>query len=69
MHDALFKFPHISEQPLKICVNRNGFVESAHEVDIAVCNANGDIILGMGDIKSIIFPRSAVKPLQALATV
>ncbi len=69
MHDLLLKLPFIRERPLKIHINRNGFMESFHEVDIAVSNADGDIIFGMGDVNSIIFPRSAMKPLQAIATI
>jgi len=61
--------PHITDAPLCIHVNRNGFKESLHEVDVAVCDADGTVILGMGDVESVVFPRSAMKPLQAIALV
>lgn len=41
--------PFISEGPLRVVVNRNSIAESIHEVDIAVCDADGEILLGMGD--------------------
>ena len=59
--------PFISDDPLRILVNRNHALESVHEIDIALCDAEGQIILGMGAIESPIFPRSAMKPLQAIA--
>lgn len=59
--------PFISQSPLRVVVNRNGAAESVHEIDIAVCNAAGDVICGFGEVESEIFPRSAMKPLQAIA--
>ena len=59
--------PFISDDPLRILVNRNQAVESVHEIDIALCDADGQVILGMGAIEKPIFPRSAMKPLQAIA--
>ena len=38
-------------------------------VDVAVCDADGSVILGMGDVESVIFPRSAMKPLQSIALI
>ena len=59
--------PLVSSEPLSILVNRNGHCESSHQVDVAVCTAAGKIVLGLGDVERIIFPRSAMKPLQAIA--
>ena len=36
---------------------------------MAVCDADGSVILGMGDLESVIFPRSAMKPLQSIALI
>jgi len=63
------KLPFIRSEPLSVLVNRNGFCESSHQVDVAVCSADGEVVLGLGNIESIIFPRSAMKPLQAIALV
>lgn len=59
--------PFHSDEPLIVKVNRNHAMESYHAVDIAVCDADGNVIIGLGDIERPIFPRSAMKPLQAIA--
>ena len=61
--------PFISNEPLRISINRNEAQESVHEVDIVLCDASGNIKFGMGDYERDIFPRSAMKPLQAIALV
>ena len=67
MTKPLIDLPCNSPSPLHVHINRNGFKESLHEVDVAVCDADGSVILGMGDVESVIFPRSAMKPLQSIA--
>ncbi|MBT6416068.1 asparaginase [Candidatus Puniceispirillum sp.] len=59
--------PLHSDAPLIVNVNRNHTMESYHAVDIAVCDADGKVIIGLGDVERPIFPRSAMKPLQAIA--
>ena len=67
MRKLPINLPFIRAEPLSILVNRNGLCESSHQVDVAVCTAAGKIVLGLGDVEKIIFPRSAMKPLQAIA--
>jgi len=55
--------------PLSIEVTRGGYIESQHNVRMAVVDAAGQIVLQAGDIEAAIFPRSAIKPIQALAFV
>jgi len=50
-------------------VTRGAFVESAHAVDIAIADASGKIISIYGDKDLALFPRSAIKSLQALPLV
>jgi L-asparaginase II len=69
LNKPLISMPFISDAPLRILVNRNHSIESVHEVDIALCDADGQVIFGMGAIEAPIFPRSAMKPLQALALI
>ena len=69
MTKPLIDLPSNSASPLNIHINRNGFKESLHEVDVAVCDADGSVILGMGNVESVIFPRSAMKPLQSIALI
>jgi L-asparaginase II len=44
-------------------------VESRHEVSVAVVNAQGAVRLQHGEIDLPVYPRSAIKPLQALPLI
>ena len=59
--------PLLSAEPMHVSVTRGGAEESRHEVDIALCDADGAVLIGLGDVERLVFPRSAMKPLQALA--
>ncbi|HEX2825973.1 MAG TPA: asparaginase [Burkholderiales bacterium] len=48
---------------------RGEVVESVHYGAAAVSNARGEIVAGWGDIDTVIYPRSALKPIQAIALV
>ena len=48
---------------------RGPLVECVHHGVAAVANAEGEIINGWGDIGMETFPRSALKPIQAIALV
>ena len=50
-------------------VTRGNRVESWHMGAIAVVDAQGTLVSSIGDIESPIFPRSAIKGLQALPLV
>ena len=52
--------------PVLIELTRGALVESVHAGAIAVVRADGEVVAGVGDIARPIFPRSAIKPLQAL---
>ena len=52
---TLADFPLITDEPLRIAVRRSGAVESIHEVDIALCDAQKDLLLGMGNTDGEIF--------------
>ncbi len=55
--------------PVLVEALRGGAVESAHRGAIAVFDADGGCAAALGDIDRPIFPRSAVKVLQALPLV
>ena len=59
--------PLISDDPLHVSVTRGGAEESCHAVDVALCHADGSVLVGLGDVERLVFPRSAMKPLQAIA--
>jgi len=50
-------------------VTRNDAVESQHFGAAVVCNVKGDVIESWGNIDKLIFPRSALKPMQAIQLV
>jgi L-asparaginase II len=55
--------------PVLVEVARGALVESRHRGAVAVCDAEGAIALAVGDVTAPIFPRSAVKALQALPLI
>jgi L-asparaginase II len=52
-----------------VVVRRGERVESEHRVAYAVADAAGRLLEAAGDVGRGVFPRSAIKPLQALALV
>ena len=57
------------KDPLRIEVLRGGFQESLHLVHAVVTDSSGEVVEGWGDIDFLTFPRSAVKPLQAIPLI
>ncbi len=48
-------------------VVRSGFVESRHRGSVAALEDDGSLALSVGQVAEPMFPRSAVKPVQAVA--
>lgn len=59
----------MTANPTLVEALRGGAVESTHRGAWAVVDADGDVVASAGDIDRPIFPRSAVKLLQALPLV
>ena len=55
--------------PVLVEVMRGGALESVHRGSLAVLDADGGIVASLGDVERPIFPRSAVKLLQALPLI
>ena len=57
--------------PILVEVTRGSLVESRHSgaIAIAIADAQGHLLLGLGDVGRPVFPRSAVKALQAIPLV
>jgi L-asparaginase II len=55
--------------PVLVEAWRGPLVESRHRGAVAVADAEGKLVLSVGDVTTPVFPRSAVKALQALALV
>ncbi|HLS06930.1 MAG TPA: asparaginase [Bacillota bacterium] len=54
-------------KPIK--VYRGDYVESTHDIHIAVVKSNGQLLAYYGDSHRLTFARSSMKPLQAIPTV
>jgi L-asparaginase II len=52
--------------PVLIELTRGALVESVHAGALAVVRADGRLLAAVGDVAAPIFPRSAIKPLQAI---
>src|SRR6187402_1086917 len=55
--------------PELVEVTRGNLVESRHRGAVVVMDADGATVLALGDAGQPVYPRSAVKPLQALPLV
>ena len=55
--------------PVLVEVLRGALVESVHRGAVAVCDAGGKLVWEIGDTARPVFPRSAVKAIQALPLV
>ena len=55
--------------PVFVQVTRGGAVESFHRGSAVVMDAAGTVVAAWGDVERPIFPRSAIKPLQAMALI
>jgi L-asparaginase II len=57
------------DDPILVEVTRGALVESRHRGAVAVVDADGASVLSLGDVATPVYPRSAVKALQALPFV
>ncbi|MEN9619910.1 MAG: hypothetical protein RL499_103 [Actinomycetota bacterium] len=64
----------LSTHPLEVAgsvelarIERSGLIESRHLGAAAVVDASGTVLRGVGDVRATIYPRSALKPVQAIA--
>ena len=55
--------------PVLIEVTRGNLIESRHRGCLAIAGADGNIVLSLGQISAPIYPRSAVKAIQALPLI
>jgi L-asparaginase II len=57
------------ENPVLVEVTRGEVIESRHRGALIVMDADGGVVMSAGDVSAPVFPRSAVKALQALPLV
>jgi L-asparaginase II len=58
-----------SANPILVEVMRGPIVECRHVGAIAVSDANGRLLVALGDVERPIYPRSAVKAMQAIPLI
>ena len=56
-------------RPVLVEVERSGTVESQHRGHVVVVDQSGAVVAHLGDPDRVVYPRSAVKPLQATGMV
>ena len=59
----------VQDNPILVEVTRGGLVESCHRGAVAIADADGRVLLALGDIERPVYPRSAVKALQAIPLI
>lgn len=59
----------VNAPPVAVHVVRGGAIESRHRAWYAIVDADGRLVAGAGDVDMAVYPRSAIKPLQALPVV
>ena len=57
------------QEPVLVEVVRSGMVESRHRGSVVGLDADGAVVLPVGDVDAPVYGRSANKPLQATAMV
>ena len=59
----------IKPSPILVEVARGAIVESQHRGRVAVVDREGAVVFSLGDIEVPVYPRSAIKPLQAIPLI
>ena len=57
------------DNPALVDVTRGNLTESLHRGSLAIVDTAGKLVCGIGDVEARVFPRSAIKALQALPLV
>jgi len=55
--------------PVLINLTRGNLIESFHRGSLCIARGDGELLLTLGDVTSPVYPRSAIKVLQALPLV
>ena len=55
--------------PVLVEIMRGSLVESVHRGSVAVADTSGKIVFALGELERPVYPRSSLKPIQALPLV
>lgn len=73
LRESLNGFHYIPEidwlNPILVDVYRNKTLESCHRGAVAAVDAGGKLLFSLGNIDALVFPRSALKPVQAVPLI
>jgi L-asparaginase II len=58
-----------TDNPTLAVVTRGRLVECVHRGAIAIARPNGDLVMALGDVQRPVYPRSAIKAIQALPLI
>lgn len=61
--------PVLTDAPVLAHYTRGGLVESVHRASLVALDRDGSVVFSHGGIDSPVYPRSSLKPLQAVAMV
>ena len=65
--DAAVTSAEAEVNPVLVEATRGDMVESRHRASVAVVDIEGRMVVQAGEIERLVYARSAIKPLQALA--
>ncbi|MCZ2722551.1 asparaginase [Marinomonas sp. 15G1-11] len=54
---------------LSVQVTRGGITESEHQIKAVIVSSDGRVVESWGEVDSLVYPRSAIKAMQALAFI
>lgn len=57
------------DSPVLVEVTRGGVVESRHRGRACIVDAHGEVLAHWGDVNALVFPRSTLKPIQAIPLI
>jgi L-asparaginase II len=57
------------QSPVLVELTRGKLVESVHRGSVAVADSAGKIVFSLGDLETPVYPRSSLKPIQALPLI
>jgi len=66
MKERNFNQGLVLANPVLVELTRGETVESVHRGAVAIANPQGELILSLGDVEAEVYPRSALKPIQAI---
>ena len=55
--------------PVLVELTRGEIVESVHRGAVAIVDGDGTTVLALGNVQEVVYPRSSLKPIQAIPLI